>query len=596
MRHILFSLSLVLSSFVFQAQISSKYTISFENAIHHEATIMATFTNLKSDIAEFSMSRSSPGRYALHEFAKNVYNFKVTDGKGNVLPIMRPDPYSWQVEGHDGTIHVTYTLFANHGDGTYAQIDETHAHLNLPATFIYMKALENDEIEVTFNVRNDLNWKVATQLKHQQNNTYYAKDFQYLMDSPVEIADFRTRSFDVDGQNIVLALHDDAATDEQIDAYFEKIKKVVLEQKQFFGELPQFDYGTFTFLACYMPNATGDGMEHRNSTSIPSSRSLARGGGETNIGTVAHEFVHVWNVERLRPKSLEPFDFSRANMSGDLWFAEGFTSYFDDLSLVRSGIISQERYVQGLERTFNYVWTSPARQFFNPIEMSYQAPFTDAARSVDETNRENTFISYYSYGSMLALALDLSLREKSLTLDGYMTLLWKNFGKPEIPYTIDDLRQTLSTYAGKEFADDFFNTYIIKSGIPDYDKLFKHVGIVLETKNNIEFGANVRNHKLMSNPKIGGSAYKAGFQKNDKLLKIGTTVLDEKSDLNAILNTFKVGDEVNVLIERYGSQKELKMVIATDVSYGLQLLDDNSKAMNKKLKQQRDGWLKSKVN
>lgn len=596
MRHILFSLSLVLSSFVFQAQISSKYTISFENAIHHEATIMATFTNLKSDIAEFSMSRSSPGRYALHEFAKNVYNFKVTDGKGNVLPIKRPDPYSWQVEGHDGTIHVTYTLFANHGDGTYAQIDETHAHLNLPATFIYMKALENDEIEVTFNVRNDLNWKVATQLKHQQNNTYYAKDFQYLMDSPVEIADFRTRSFDVDGQNIVLALHDDAATDEQIDAYFEKIKKVVLEQKQFFGELPQFDYGTFTFLACYMPNATGDGMEHRNSTSIPSSRSLARGGGETNIGTVAHEFVHVWNVERLRPKSLEPFDFSRANMSGDLWFAEGFTSYFDDLSLVRSGIISQERYVQGLERTFNYVWTSPARQFFNPIEMSYQAPFTDAARSVDETNRENTFISYYSYGSMLALALDLSLREKSLTLDGYMTLLWKNFGKPEIPYTIDDLRQTLSTYAGKEFADDFFNTYIIKSGIPDYDKLFKHVGIVLETKNNIEFGANVRNHKLMSNPKIGGSAYKAGFQKNDKLLKIGTTVLDEKSDLNAILNTFKVGDEVNVLIERYGSQKELKMVIATDVSYGLQLLDDNSKAMNKKLKQQRDGWLKSKVN
>ena len=331
MRHILFSLSLVLSSFVFLAQISSKYTISFENAIHHEATIMATFTNLKSDIAEFSMSRSSPGRYALHEFAKNVYNFKVTDGKGNVLPIMRPDPYSWQVEGHDGTIHVTYTLFANHGDGTYAQIDETHAHLNLPATFIYMKALENDEIEVTFNVRNDLNWKVATQLKHQQNNTYYAKDFQYLMDSPVEIADFRTRSFDVDGQNIVLALHDDAATDEQIDAYFEKIKKVVLEQKQFFGELPQFDYGTFTFLACYMPNATGDGMEHRNSTSIPSSRSLARGGGETNIGTVAHEFVHVWNVERLRPKSLEPFDFSRANMSGDLWFAEGFTSYFDEI-------------------------------------------------------------------------------------------------------------------------------------------------------------------------------------------------------------------------------------------------------------------------
>src|SRR5690606_27385298 len=178
-----------------------------------------------------------------------------------------------------------------------------------------------------------------------------------------------------------LVLHDDAATDEQLDTYFEKVKKVVLEQMQVFGELPTFDYGEYTFLACYMPNATGDGMEHRNSTMIPSTRSLAMGGIETNIGTVAHEFFHCWNVERIRPKSLQPFDYSRANMSGDLWFAEGFTSYYDDLSMARAGIISKEKYIQGLIGTFNYVWTSPARQFFNPIEMSYQAPFVDAAKS-----------------------------------------------------------------------------------------------------------------------------------------------------------------------------------------------------------------------
>lgn len=591
----LFTLIFVLSSFVFQAQISSKYTISFENAVHHEATMQATFTNLKSDIAEFSMSRSSPGRYALHEFAKNVYNFKVTDGKGNALQITRPDPYSWQVKGHDGTIHVSYTLFGNHGDGTYVQIDETHAHLNTPATFIYVPELENDEIEVTFNVREDLNWKIATQLKHQQNNTYYAKDFQYLMDSPVEIANFRKRSFDVNGQTITLVLHDDAATEEQIDTYFEKVKKVVLEQMQVFGELPTFDYGEFTFLGCYMPNATGDGMEHRNSTSIPSSRSLARGGVEMNIGTVAHEFFHVWNVERLRPKSLEPFDFSRANMSGDLWFAEGFTSYFDDLSLARSGIMSQEKYIQGLVRTFNYVWTSPARQFFNPIEMSYQAPFTDAARSVDETNRENTFISYYSYGSILGLALDLSLREKNLNLDDFMTVMWHKFGKTEIPYTAEDIHQTLNSFAGKEFGDHFFNNYIYNSEMPDYERLLKQVGVTLEIKNDIGFGAMVRNQKIMSNPKIGSSAYEAGFQKYDKLLKIGTTTLDDKTDVNAVLSAFKIGDEISVMIERYGAQKELKLTIATEVSYGLSLLDENSKDLTKKIKEQRASWLNSKV-
>nr|WP_027125614.1 PDZ domain-containing protein [Gelidibacter mesophilus] len=591
----IFCLTIFLSSFLFQAQISSKYTMSFENAVHHEATVKATFTNLKSEIAEFAMSRSSPGRYALHEFAKNVYDVKVTDSKGTKLEATRPDPYTWQVKGHDGTINVSYTLFGNHGDGTYAQFDETHAHFNAPAAFIYVPELKDQEVEVTFEVRKDLDWKVATQLKHVKNNTYYAKDFQYLMDSPVEIANFRERSFKVKDQSIVLVMHDDAATDEQIDMYFEKVKKVVLEQMQVFGELPIFDYGTYTFLACYMPNATGDGMEHRNSTTIPSSRSLFKGGLESNIGTVAHEFFHIWNVERLRPKALEPYDFSRANMSGDLWFAEGFTSYYDDLSLVRSGIISQEDYINGIVRTFNYVWTSPGRQFFNPIEMSYQAPFVDAARSVDETNRENTFISYYSYGSMLGLGLDLSLREKGLNLDAFMTLVWNAYGKTEIPYTAEDVHKSLNTYAGKEFGDHFFNSYIYKSGMPDYERLLKQVGVTLETKNEIDFGAMVRNQKLISNPKIGSSAYNAGFQKGDKLLHIGTVALDGDVSLNSVLSTFKAGEKISVSFERFGTEKKVELLIATDVSYGLKLIDEKSKELTKEAKQKRDSWLNSKV-
>ncbi len=164
-------LTFILFSFSIQAQISSNYNISFENAVHHEATIQATFSNLKSDEVEFAMSRSSPGRYALHEFAKNVYNVKVTDGEGKELKATRPNPYAWLVKGHDGTIKVSYTLFANHGDGTYAQVDETHAHLNLPATFMYVAELSDQEIEVTFQIPENSSWKIATQLKHQQNNT-----------------------------------------------------------------------------------------------------------------------------------------------------------------------------------------------------------------------------------------------------------------------------------------------------------------------------------------------------------------------------------------------------------------------------------------
>ncbi len=410
----------------------------------------------------------------------------------------------------------------------------------------------------------------------------------------MEIANFRERTFKVKDQTISLVLHDDAATDEQLDTYFEKVKKVVLEQMQVFGELPSFDYGTYKFLACYMPNATGDGMEHRNSTAIPSSRSLAQGGIEMNIGTVAHEFFHCWNVERLRPKSLEPFDFSKANMSGELWFAEGFTSYYDDLSLARSGIMSREDYLQGLAGTFNYVWTSPGRQFFNPIEMSYQAPFVDAAKSVDETNRENTFISYYSYGSMLGLALDLSLREKNLTLDAFMTSLWNTYGKTEIPYTISDLHQHLNKFAGKELGDHFFNDFIYKSGMPEYGRLLKQVGITLETKNEIDFGAGVRSQKIMNNPKMGSSAYKAGFQKGDTIIQIGSISLVGSVSINSVLSSFKIGDAIPVIYERYGVRKELMLITAADTSYGLSFMDASSKLFTKAMQQKRASWLDSK--
>lgn len=584
--------------FLFQtgfAQVSTVYSVSFENASHHEATINATFKNLKAKEVEFKMSRSSPGRYALHEFVKNVYAVEATDGKGKPLKIERTDPYSWRINNHDGTIRVNYTLFANRGDGTYAQVDETHAHLNMPATFMYVPELAGQGIEVTFDVREDLNWKVATQLKHQQENTYYAKDLQYFMDSPTEISNYKKRSFTVgpDGvsQTFNFVLHDDKASEAEFDTYFEKVKKIVLQEQTVYGDFPKYDYGEYTFLACYMPNVSGDGMEHRNSTILTDNLSLADGGIEDNIGTVAHEFFHCWNVERIRPKALEPFDFTRANMSGELWFAEGFTSYYDDLTLCRAGIIKPEAYIDGLTGTFNYVWASPGRSFFNPIEMSYQAPFVDAARSVDETNRENTFISYYSYGSMLGLALDLSLREHSLNLDDFMKLMWNHFGKTNTYYTVEDLHQTLVKYAGKEFGDHFFNDYIYQSGMPGFKRLFESVGVELAAiDNQVVFGASVRNQLIMSNPKINTTAYLAGLQKGDRIIKIADVVLNDSITLDGALENFKPETEVQIVFERHGETKEKTVILKPDIKYNLTL----KKETDAKQKENRATWLKLK--
>ena len=571
-------------------QVSSTYTISFENAVHHEAIVNATFTNLKMGDVEFRMSRTSPGRYALHEFMKNIYSVEFTDRQGNVLEATRPDPYSWKVSGHDGIIKVSYTLFANRGGGTYAQVDETHAHLNIPATFMYAPSLEKDEIQVTFNVRKDLNWKVATQLKHVEGNTYSARDLQYFMDSPTEISDHSTRSFDVDSQAVNFVLHHNG-TESELDEFFEKVKKIVSQQKAVFGELPKYDFGAYYFLACYIPNASGDGMEHRNSTILTTTRSLAEGGMDRNIGTVSHEFFHCWNVERIRPQSLEPFDFEEANMSGELWFAEGFTSYYTALMMCRAGLMSHEDYINGLSGTFNYVWNSSGRNFFNPIEMSYQAPFVDAARSVDPVNRENTFISYYSYGSALGLALDLSLREKGLNLDDYMKLVWNTFGKVENPYTVKDLHSTLSEYAGQEFGDHFFNNYIYKSDMPDMKRLFNNVGVFLtQDKSKVSFGASIRKGEIYSNTSIGSSAYKAGLENGDKIIQVGDFTLSDTQDFNSIKTKFKPNDEVTVVYERFGKIKETILTFKADPSYSIEMLEEASDSQ----KVLRNSWLNSK--
>ena len=597
MKNILFVIALLITT-LSNAQTPTKYEISFGNARHHEAVITAEFDNVEDKVLELLMSRSSPGRYALHEFAKNVYNFKAWDGKGNRLTVTRPDPYQWNVSGHDGTVKVMYTIFANRGDGTYSQVDETHAHLNIPATFMFAKAYTQRPVEVTFDARGDLHWKVATQLKHLEGNTYYAPDMQYFMDSPTEISNYSKRSFTVESNGkkhtINFVLHHQG-TEQELDAYFEKVKKIVLQEMSVYGELPEYDFGDYTFLVCYMPNVSGDGMEHRNSTSITGTRSLANGGMEKNIGTVSHEYFHSWNVERIRPMSLEPFDFERVNMSGELWFAEGFTSYYSDLILCRSGIISQEEYIESLAPELNYVWNSPARTYFDPVEMSYHAPFVDAARSVDPVNWENTFISYYSYGSVLGLALDLSLRnlDGNRNLDDFMKIVWKTYGKTGIPYTVRDLEYLLNAYAGNGFGTKFFNNYIFDSKMPDYKTLLASIGITFDQlhTNEAYLGTNLNFNSgrcfISNNPFEGSAAYKAGLDKGDELISMDDHLPSAVLNIDEFLSQFAPGQTVKVIYKRFGEIKETELTFGSDPSYTTSI---NEKAGKKELAK-RNAWL-----
>jgi predicted metalloprotease with PDZ domain len=410
----------------------------------------------------------------------------------------------------------------------------------------------------------------------------------------VEIADFFLREETVGGQNIRMALHTQAS-DEEVDEYFGNVMAIVESQSMVFGELPDFDYGEYTFLNCYMPNASRDGMEHRNSTVVTNSKPFDEPLGDTSIGTVSHEFIHIWNVERIRPASLEPFDFEKANMSGELWFAEGFTSYYTGLILARAGIQTPEQYVEGLAGGLNSVINSPARNYFNPIEMSYQAPFVDAAQSVDPVNRDNTFISYYTYGSVLGLALDLSLREleDGKNLDDFMKLMWQRYGVPEIPYTIRDLQAALADYTGLEFANTFFSRYIYDSQMPDYEQLLASVGVAFKEANpdvaslgtpiEVENGRGI----LQSNAIIGSPIYEAGIEQGDSIISIGGRSLNDAESIESALAGFEPGEVVEIEFERLGEQMTVQAELMEDPVFTTQM---NSDADARSV-ERREKWL-----
>lgn len=607
MKRFFFLGSFILLSFCVFAQNAIEYAISFPNAEHHEAEITINVSQLPSGPLTFQMSRSSPGRYATHEFGKNVYGVKAFDGKGAAIPVVQTEGDVYRLDKHNGAAKITYTIFGNHVDGTYLAIDESHAHMNIPATFMWFPSMTNREIRIKFNDLEKYNWKVATQLEAlQEKNTYSAKNLQYFMDSPIELSDYKLASWEVanpDGkrQTISLSSHGTADSQTVIDGYAAMVKRMTEEAGTVFGEFPKFDFGTYTFLQDVNPDNSGDGMEHRNSTVITNSALQISGRESAMLSTFSHEFFHAWNVERIRPKSLEPFDFSHANMSSDLWFAEGFTQYYGPLILKRAGLRTEQEHYANLAGTINGVLNSPGPKSFPATHMSRYAVFVDAGVSVDKNNYVNTFTSYYTYGAFIALALDLRLRsEFKLTLDDYMKAVWTSYGKTEIPYTMQDLQGVLSKLTNANFANDFFSKYVDGTEKNDYAKLLEHAGLILKKANPGKATIGPVQLTLISytgknrvaNPTVKGSPlYEAGVDIGDYLLKIGDVNLSGNVSIDEIIKDYKPGQRVQVSFERKGVVKSSTLVVQEN---NLLTVVPAENASQKQI-EFRNNWLNSRI-
>lgn len=579
-----------------------EYDLSFDNAVHHEARITVTYRDVGTAPVRFQMSRSSPGRYAIHEFAKNVYSVSAVDGAGHALAIDRTDPYGWTVGGHDGTVSLTYTLFGDRADGTYAQIDATHAHLNMPATLMWARGFEDRAASVRFRPY-DPSWKIATQLSPTTDPAVFgAPNLQYLMDSPTELSDHMVREWQVDdagtSRTVRIALHH-AGTAAEADVFAEKAKRVVAQQIAVFGDVPDFDFDGYTFLADYLPHVSGDGMEHRNSTILTDTRSL-KAADYDQLGTLSHEFIHSWNVERLRPAELEPFDFTRANPTPSLWFAEGFTSYYGPLAIRRAGESTVDGFLAEMGAQLNFIVNNPARRYGSPQEMSLRAPFTDAATSIDPTN-PNIFASYYPYGAVIAMALDLTLRERfpGVTLDDYMRHLWRTHGVPERPYAPDDLRLGLAAVTGDAaFADDFFARMVSRSELPDFGPLLERAGIVLRPSNAARASAGParlqvadKAVRLAGATAPGTPLYDAGLDRGDEIVRVGDRDIDSQDDWNRALERAEPGDEVEVSYVQRGVEKRATLRLVSDPAVEMVRVEAAGGEASAEQLAFRDAWL-----
>ena len=277
--------------------------------------------------------------------------------------------HQWEVAGHDETVRVRYRIFGDRVDGTYLAVDSTHAHMNMPATLMWARGLEERPIRLSLTQPDGESWEVATQLYPTGNPlAFTAPNLQYLMDSPMEFSDFEMRTSVVTdparptNQPTFRVVVHHAGTPDAVRRSATEIEQVVQEAVTVFGEFPAFETNTYTFTADSLPYASGDAMEHRNSTVLTSTGRLDRPGQRAALlGAVAHELFHVWNVERIRPRSLEPFDFTAPNVSGELWLAEGFANYYGALLLRRADLADLQTTVGRFASTIDTVLHSPGR-------------------------------------------------------------------------------------------------------------------------------------------------------------------------------------------------------------------------------------------
>src|ERR1700752_1651020 len=550
----------------------------------------------------------TPGSYLVREFARHVQDFTAANAAGQPLKWEKTNKDTWRVVTNGAREwHATYRVYANELSVRTSELNSSHAFWNNANLLMYLEGFLKSPSTVRV-LAPDV-WKVATGLPAVPGlkNTFRAENFDVLYDSPFEASNFKTLVFNVKGVPHRIVIDGEGNYDPE--RMRRDVQKIVETQVELMGgEVPYRDY---TFIL-HLRSDAGGGLEHLNSTALGYPRfgfrirsgerasSAAANASQTPesdyrgfLSLGSHEFSHLWNVKRIPPDALGPFDYTQENYTKVLWVAEGITDYYADLVLRRAGLITESEFLAATARSMQSLQNTPGR-----LEQSVEESSFDAWIKYyrQDENSINSQISYYDKGALLGLLLDLEIRKRASgakSLDDVMRYLYAEFFKKNRNYGPVDFQKACELMAGSSL-EEFFNKYVRGKEELDYNAALEAAGLRLDTSagaGGVFFGADVvqEDDRLMVRRVYAGSpAYEQRLNAGDQIVALDNMRV-KRDFFEARMAEKKPGDLISLTIFRFDDLSTLRIKLGErrEGTYRIVRLPAATEAQNRIYR----GWL-----
>jgi predicted metalloprotease with PDZ domain len=584
-----------------------KYTVNFDDVNKHLFSIKIEIPKHQESLLNLSLPAWIPGSYMIRDFSKSIINLSAKKGYEN-LDINLIDKQNWSIATNGDECIVEYQVYAFDSSVRTAYLDQSRAFFNGTSLFLSVNELKNEkhQVELIKPTFTD-NWKVATALKRETGTSvysfgdYYSDGYAELIDCPVEIGNFTHLEFEVAGTPHYLILNGKHYADN--GRLINDVTKLCQHHIDLFekntGGKPPFD--EYWFLTNILPSGFG-GLEHKNSTALLCStfdfpninkpEELADG-YKTFLSLVSHEYFHSWNVCRIKPEEFVPYSLNNESYTKQLWAYEGITSYYDDFSLFRSGIISFEDYLKLKSKTISRVNRGNGQLKQNLIESSF---YTWTKFYQQGADAANNIVSYYTKGSLVALWLDLTIRKSTnatKSLDDVMRVLWDDFlnnGNDYRGTQLDTIINIVNELTKSNLTQEFKNLLNDKSPVPLTD-LLAEFGVELKNvaskvSSLLESNSDIHSPYLgfmFKEAKLGvdttqvlenSPAELSGISFQDNIIAIDNIVVS-KSNFSDVVNNLQLKQNYNISYIRNGEllNSDIQVSIPVNELIELTLID-----------------------